>query len=295
MSPVRTSYVGRFAPSPTGDLHFGSLLVAVGSWLRARSRAGEWLLRIEDLDRTRSDPDAPGRILSTLANHALLSDRPVVYQHADTARFAAALDRLVSGGAAYPCHCSRAVVDASGGIHRSCVTASGIADDRPPGWRFRVPSGEVSWVDSLRGAQSQDVRRDVGDFVLRRANGEFTYHLAVVVDDAAQGVTEVVRGGDLVDSTARQILLQRALGVPTPGYLHLPLAVDDAGAKLSKQARSAPVDPHAPLTTLRVVLAALGQRADPSARSPGELLESAAARFDFAALPRAPRLPEPRY
>lgn len=290
-----STYVGRFAPSPTGKLHFGSLLVAVGSWLRARAQNGAWLVRIEDLDVERSVPGAAERIVETLASHGLRSTSAIVSQRDDTSRYAAAVKGLEQRGLVYPCWCSRAVVAAAGGIHRACHASAPTARRGDPCWRFRTPPGIVRYVDALKGERAHDVAMEFGDFVLKRANGEYTYQLSVVVDDAWQGVTEVVRGSDLLDSTARQVALQRALGLPTPGYLHLPVVVDESGAKLSKQARSCPVDPDEPMTSLRAVLSTLGQSLDESARRPDQLLEAAARRFDVAALPRALELPCPRY
>lgn len=287
--------MGRFAPSPTGELHFGSLLVAVGSWLRARAAGGTWLIRIEGLDRARSIPRAAEQIVQVLAAHGLRSDAEIVRQEDDTTRFAAALDSLVESGAAFPCWCTRADVAVAGGVHRACVATSRTARRGDPSWRLRTPPGLVRFTDLLKGQQEHDVAGEVGDFVLKRANGEFTYQLAAVVDDAWQGVTEVVRGGDLLYSSSRQIVLQRALGVPTPAYLHLPVVVDESGAKLSKQARSFPVDPATPLLSLRAVLGSLGQFADLAANRPEKMLEKAARRFDVAALPRALELPCPRY
>ncbi|WP_147652009.1 tRNA glutamyl-Q(34) synthetase GluQRS [Vulcaniibacterium gelatinicum] len=248
---------GRFAPSPTGPLHFGSLLAALGSWLLARHAGGEWLVRIEDLDPPREVPGAAEAQLRTLAAFGLVSDGPVVRQSERGALYQAALERLLAGGAAFECHCSRSALAADGGIHHRC-RAGGRRDT--PAVRLRVPPGStVAFEDAIQGRCAQDVHAEVGDFVLRRADGYWAYQLAVVVDDAAQGITAVVRGADLLDSTPRQILLQRALGLPTPAYAHLPLVLGADGRKLSKSLAALPVDGDDPLPALRAAWQALGQ------------------------------------
>jgi glutamyl-Q tRNA(Asp) synthetase len=257
-------YRGRFAPSPTGRLHFGSLVAALGSWLLARHRAGTWLVRVEDLDPPREVPGAAQQQLATLAAFGLVSDAPVVWQSARHAVYADALARLLDDGSAFECRCSRSDLAAVGGIHRHCVASDRA---RPPAVRLRVADGaRVVFHDGLQGDVEQAVDREAGDVVLRRADGFWAYQLAVVVDDAAQGITDIVRGADLLDSTPRQILLQQALGMPTPRYLHLPLIVDAHGDKLSKSMAALPVDDDAPLPALRAAWEALGQ---PSAATAG--------------------------
>lgn len=256
---VPSPYRGRFAPSPTGRLHVGSLVAALGSWLLARHHAGTWLVRVEDLDPPREVPGAAQHQLATLAAFGLVSDEPVIWQSTRHAAYADALARLLDEGSAFECRCSRSELAASGGIHRACVARDLT---RQPAVRLRVPDGtRVPFHDGLQGKVVQAVDREVGDVVLRRADGFWAYQLAVVVDDAAQCITDIVRGADLLDSTPRQILLQRALGVPTPRYLHLPLIVDAQGDKLSKSMASLPVDAAAPLPALRVAWQALGQPA----------------------------------
>ena len=252
-SPCR----GRFAPSPTGPLHAGSLLAAFGSWLLARHAGGEWLVGMEDLDPPREAPGAVARQLRTLAAFGLESDGPVLFQGARGAVYAARLARLLADGVAFECHCSRSDIAGAGGIHRRCVPG---ARRRDPAIRLRVPDGfEIAFDDAVHGRIVQRVDREVGDFVLRRADGFWAYQLAVVVDDAAQGITDVVRGADLLESTPRQVLLQRTLGLPTPRYLHLPLVVDAAGRKLSKSLAGLAVDADDPLTALRAAWVVLGQ------------------------------------
>lgn len=255
-----TRYRGRFAPSPTGDLHAGSLLAAFGSWLLARHAGGAWLVRIEDLDPPREVGGAATRQLAALAAFGLNSDETVVRQSDRGALYQSAVDRLLADGSAFHCHCSRSELASTGGIHRRCVART----VRPnPAIRLRVDDGRlVEFEDGLLGRQVQDVAREVGDFVLRRADGYWAYQLAVVVDDAAQGVTDVVRGADLLVSTPRQILLQRALGLDTPRYAHLPLVVDAQGRKLSKSDDAAPADPDDPLPALRAAWTRLGQRSE---------------------------------
>jgi glutamyl-Q tRNA(Asp) synthetase len=250
-------YRGRFAPSPTGPLHFGSLVAAWGSWLLARHHQGEWLVRVEDLDPPREVQGAAHAQLATLAAFGMTSDLPVVWQSQRHARYAHALERLLAGGAAFECRCSRSELASVGGIHRRCVAR---APFRPAAVRLQVAEGTtVDFIDGLQGRIAQAVDRAVGDVVLRRADGYWAYQLAVVVDDAEQGITDVVRGADLLDSTPRQILLQRALGLPTPRYLHLPLIVDAHGDKLSKSMAALPVDDASPLPALRAAWQALGQ------------------------------------
>ena len=239
-------YVGRFAPTPTGALHFGSLVAALASWLDARASGGRWLVRIEDLDAARSQPGAADEILRTLERLGLSWDGPVLYQSARVALYAEALRELEKH--TYWCGCSRReIADSSLGL------AADGAQVYPGTCRCGLPagrsaralrikvSGTVAFTDRVQGAQAQLLERDVGDFVLRRADGPFAYQLAVVVDDARQGVSDVVRGADLLDSTARQIYLQQLLGYPTPRYLHIPAAVNRTGEKLSKQTGAAPI------------------------------------------------------
>ncbi|HIE1099998.1 MULTISPECIES: tRNA glutamyl-Q(34) synthetase GluQRS [Stenotrophomonas] len=278
---------GRFAPSPTGLLHPGSLLAAFGSWLLARHHGGLWRLRIEDVDPPRTVPGAAQSQLQALAAFGLVHDGPILWQSARGEAYQAALDVLLAGGLAFVCHCSRSELAASGGIHHRCVARQPRPD---PAVRFRVPAGSVvQFDDGLRGPQRQDVHAEVGDFVLRRADGCWAYQLAVVVDDAAQGVTEVVRGADLLDSTARQILLQQALGLAVPRYWHLPLLLDAPGHKLSKSLAALPVDSTRPLPVLRELWRLLGQASGAldQAHDLDALLASAQRAFDPARLPRA--------
>jgi len=282
-------YRGRFAPSPTGPLHYGSLYAALGSWLLARHAGGEWWVRIEDIDPPREVAGAARAQLRTLAAFGLVSDGPIVRQHERSALYADALARLIDNDQAFACTCSRAELASAGGIHHRCVHGPG---DRPAAVRLRVPSPCVVGLDDgLQGRIEQDVFADVGDFVLKRADGFWAYQLAVVVDDAAQGMTDVVRGADLLDSTPRQILLQRALGLPTPRYLHLPLITDQAGRKLSKSEAARPVDDADPLPTLRRAWHDLGQ--EPAvlagAGTVEACLDAAVAGFDPSRLPS--RLP----
>jgi glutamyl-Q tRNA(Asp) synthetase len=292
--PPSAAYRGRFAPSPTGELHFGSLLAAFGSWLLARHAGGTWLVRVEDLDPPREVEGAAERQLATLAAFGLRSDEPIVRQSRRGALYQTAIERLLADGHAFECHCSRAALAASGGIHRACVTHSRRAD---PAIRLRVTDGSVVGFDDLiHGRQSQDVSKDVGDFVLRRADGYWAYQLAVVVDDAAQGITDVVRGADLLDSTPRQILLQRVLGLPTPRYAHLPLVLGRDGRKLSKSDAALPVDRHDPLPALRAAWRWLGQAPEAleGAHDVEVLLARACAAFVPAAIPaQGGRLDDP--
>ncbi|MBL8298833.1 MAG: tRNA glutamyl-Q(34) synthetase GluQRS [Rhodanobacteraceae bacterium] len=281
-------YRGRFAPSPTGALHFGSLVAALGSWLRARHCGGSWIVRIEDLDPPREVPGAAQQQIATLAAFGLVSDEPVLWQHERHAAYAAALAQLVEQNQAFACWCSRSDLERNQGLHRGSCIATADAQ-RTPAWRLRVPDTIVGFDDLVLGRYEQRLATEVGDFVIRRVEGYFAYQLAVVVDDAAQAITEVVRGADLLDSTPRQILLQRYLGLPTPRYLHLPLALDCAGRKLSKQDSALPVRGDDPLPALRSALAFLGL---PTERwrhigAVAPLLHAAAAAFELRAIPRS--------
>lgn len=262
-------YRGRFAPSPTGPLHAGSLVAALASWLDARAHGGAWLVRIEDVDRPRCIPGAGEEILRQLAACGLHPDEAPQWQSRREPLYQAALDRLVAAGQAYPCACSRkdialALMAQGRGRERHGELAypgtcrGGLHGRAPRAWRFRVLEGVVAWEDRRLGVQLQDVARELGDFVLKRADGLFAYQLAVVVDDGDQGITHVVRGEDLADNTPRQVLLQRALGLRTPAYLHAPLVLGPNGEKLSKQNGAAPLDLGDPVAALVSAAATLG-------------------------------------
>lgn len=256
--------VGRFAPSPTGPLHFGSLVAALGSYLEAKARGGRWLLRMEDVDVPRCKPEHTDAILHTLESFGFEWDGAVMVQSARTGRYREVLEHLKTLGAVYPCGCSRSdLAVAHPGVDGAPIypgtCRAGLSAGRSArAWRLRM-EGEVAFDDLVQGPQHQDLPRDVGDCVLLRADGYFAYQLAVVVDDADQGIDHVVRGADLIHSTARQICLQRLLGFITPAYAHLPVATDAAGAKLSKQTLAVPVDARQPATSLFAAARFLGQ------------------------------------
>lgn len=277
MSPHTTPYIGRFAPSPTGALHFGSLVAAVGSFLDARAHCGRWLLRIEDVDAPRSVPGAADGIIATLARFGFEWDGDIVWQSRRSACYQHALERLVADGLAYPCACSRreladAPLARDGSRRYPGTCRMGLPPGRPArAWRVRA-EGVIRFDDVVQGPQQIELASDSGDYVVRRADGLFAYQLAVVVDDAEAGVTHVVRGADLLDSTARQIHLQGLLGAPTPTYAHLPLATNAAGEKLSKQTLARAVDAQSPIPALLAALRFLGQH-PPAALSRAALAE----------------------
>jgi len=310
-APGARRYRGRFAPSPTGPLHFGSLIAAVASYCDARAAGGEWLVRIEDVDLPRARPGAERAILAALERYGFAWDGPVVRQSERTALYSAAFEALRAGDDVYPCACTRRELQAAprgtaggatgaGGEHVYAGTCrNGIPahhlDRTSRAWRLRVGAARIDWRDRLQGPQTQDLARDVGDFAVRRADGLFAYQLAVVVDDAEQGVTDVVRGADLIASTARQILLQQRLGCATPSYLHVPIAIDRAGEKLSKQTRAPPL-PAAPLSPLIAAYRFLDQPMPSGSSAPattGEFWQWALATWNATRLPPVAMLPAP--
>jgi glutamyl-Q tRNA(Asp) synthetase len=280
------AYRGRFAPSPTRPRHFGSLIAALGSWARARSQNGKWLVRMEDLDPQREVPGAAVDILATLAAFGMRSDEPVLYQSTRESAYADAFECLRRGGHVFPCWCSRTELAVTSGLHHGACIANADTS-RVPSWRLRVPDIVIEFDDLTLGRQVQNLGESAGDFVIRRVEGWYAYQLAVVIDDAAQGITEVVRGADLLDSTPRQIYLQRVLQLPTPAYLHLPLVLDAEGRKLSKQDHARPIDRDNPVPALRAALEFLGINSRGIGASVDALLHAAATRFDPARLPKS--------
>lgn len=257
-----TPYRGRFAPSPTGDLHFGSLVAAVAGFLDARRARGEWLVRIEDLDPPRTVPGSADRILRCLTAYGLHWDGPVLYQSQRHPAYAAAIAQL--GPLVYPCACTRKELGNREFYPGTC--RPGL----PPGkagrsLRLRVPDRDIPWHDRRLGPQSENLTQSTGDFVLKRADGIWAYQLAVVVDDAYQRITDVVRGADLLTSTARQLYLQEALGLPHPRYLHVPVVLDEQGEKLSKQTQARPVPAAGSAEVLAAAMRFLGEPVAPHA------------------------------
>ena len=290
-------YRGRFAPSPTGALHFGSLVAALASYLDARSRNGTWLLRIEDIDQARCIPGAADEIIRMLADFALEWDEPIVYQSHATSqqRYRQALERLTEQGLTYPCGCSRKeIADSSqtgieGPIYPGTCRAGLPPGKLPRAVRLRVADGDFGCEDRVQGWVSQNLAQQIGDFVLKRADGVYSYQLAVVVDDAWQGITDIVRGIDLLASTPRQLYLQRCLGAARPRYLHLPLAVNQYGLKLSKQNLALPLRRDNASAALVRALQFLGQPLpDTAAHLPPcrELLHWASAHWQADNIPR---------
>lgn len=280
-------YRGRFAPSPTGPLHFGSLIAAVGSYLDAKHHHGTWLVRVEDLDAPRCVPGAAGGILRTLEAFGLYWDEEVIYQNRRSAAYEEALQRLKDSGAAYLCCCTRreiadsALHGVDGPVYPGTCRGGIPQDKEARAWRvrtdlnpfpFSLPPSKIKFDDALQGRIAQHLASEIGDFVVKRADGLFAYQLAVVADDAFQGITHVVRGADLLASTPRQIYLQRLLNLPTPHYLHLPVAVNAQGEKLGKQTHAPPIDSAEPVAALLRTLAFLRQ--EPPAELSGYDLDS---------------------
>lgn len=291
MPPHSDDYRGRFAPSPTGPLHLGSLIAALASYLDARHRAGEWLVRMDDLDPPREEPGAADRILAGLRAHGLHWDGDVLYQSTRGSAYAAALAALDGAGHLFACTCTRAQLGPDGACLGECRQRRAPADV-PASIRVDVPDTcVVAFDDGLQGRQEQALGRAFPDFVLRRKDGLTAYQLAVVVDDCAQGITHVVRGADLLDSTPRQVFLQQLLGAPTPAYSHLPVITQRDGRKLSKQNHAPGLDDSAAPDNLRLALRFLGQAAPPpELAAPTDILTFAADRWDAAGIPRAPAI-----
>ena len=297
------AYRGRFAPSPTGPLHFGSLVAALASCLDARAHGGVWLLRMEDVDTPRNIPGAAADILRTLEAFGFAWDGPVLYQSTRLAAYEEVLETLKSVGLAYACACSRKEITewaqreaVDGGLVYPGRCRDGLAPDQQPrAWRLLVDNREMAFDDRLQGRIVQHLESDVGDFVLRRADGLFAYQLAVAVDDHFQGISDIVRGADLLASTPRQIWLQRCLGYALPRYAHLPVATNPAGEKWSKQTRAPALDvAQAPAELLRA-LNFLGQAAPVAlaSASVGEVWQWALAHWSFARIPRTPAISAP--
>jgi glutamyl-Q tRNA(Asp) synthetase len=296
MPPASTTihYRGRFAPSPTGPLHQGSLVAALASWLDARAQGGEWLVRIEDLDPPRVVPGAADTILRTLEACGLWWDGAVLYQSSRGEAYRAALERLESAGQLYSCRCSRREVADSalrgieGPVYPGTCRALPAWPEQQLALRVRTDDEPIRLADRIQGDLVHHLASDIGDFVVRRADGVAAYQLAVVVDDAEQLITDVVRGADLLTSTTRQIHLQRLLGLPTPRYAHLPVVIDATGAKLSKQSGAQAADPAQPETALRRALALLGLPDPPPGLPPAQLPKLALRDWRLARVPRGP-------
>ena len=288
-------YTGRFAPSPTGLLHIGSLLTAVASYADARSNGGKWLVRMEDLDPPREMPGAASHILHTLEAFGFEWDGEVAYQSRRYALYEETLCRLQTAGLVYPCHCSRkdwqagARRGADGFVYNGRCRHPGqrpAPQGKQPAWRIRVPDRDIGFSDGIVGDYAQNLARDIGDFVLLRADGYWAYQLAVVADDAEQGVTHIVRGQDLLVSTPRQIYLQQCLGVPTPQYAHLPLLTNAQGQKWSKQTLAPVLDLNRREQLLRQVFRYLKLPEAPETDRPAELLDWAVAHWDMGKVPK---------
>lgn len=280
-------YIGRFAPTPSGYLHFGSLVAALASWLDARAAGGRWLVRMEDLDPPREVAGAQAAILQTLYSYGLHWDGEVVYQSLRHDAYQQVIDRLLAQGLAYACTCSRKQLEPYQGIYPgTCRNAGHTTEDAAI--RVRVPELLYRFEDRVQGVYSQHLGRESGDFVIRRRDGLYAYQLAVVLDDAWQGVTDIVRGADLLDSTPRHLYLQELLGLPQPRYLHVPLIIQPDGNKLGKSYRSPPLDPDQAAPLLVRALRALGQapEADLADGSVQDVLGWGVAHWNSDAIPR---------
>lgn len=284
---LKADYIGRFAPSPSGPLHFGSLIAALASYLDARANQGQWLLRMEDLDPSREPPQAAKQILKALEAFGLHWDGQVLYQSSRLAAYRDALQRLQQGDYLYACDCTRQQIQAIGGVYDNrCRSRKDVPQDCA--LRVKVTDRTVHFEDQIQGATQQQLLRECGDFVLLRKDGLFAYQLAVVVDDAFQNISTVVRGSDLLDSTPRQIFLQQCLGFKSPHYAHFPVAVNEENQKLSKQHFATPLDHTKPLPALLRALRFLGQSvtSDMAQEDIASVLQWAIAHWDIQVVPK---------
>ena len=287
------AYIGRFAPTPSGYLHFGSLIAALASYLDARAVNGRWLLRMEDLDPPREVPGAQRAILKTLESYGLHWDGELVRQSSRHAEYAALVDTLLERGLAYACVCSRKQLEGYQGIYPGLCREAGHPRANAA-IRLRVPEQSYGFTDRVQGPYYQHLGREVGDFVIQRRDGLYAYQLGVVIDDAWQGVTDIVRGADLLDNTPRQLYLQELLGLSQPRYLHVPLITQPDGHKLGKSYRSAPLPPDQATALLLRALRALGQPVEAAMAlgTPSEVLAHAARHWNTDALPQRLSVPE---
>jgi glutamyl-Q tRNA(Asp) synthetase len=291
---TETHYTGRFAPSPTGDPHLGTLIAALASYLQARSKQGTWLLRIEDVDTTRRVPGADDAMLRTLDKFGFEWDAEVVWQSKRGALYQQALEQLDADGRVFPCTCSRKLLAQTAtdraGIYPGTCRSRKLPYAHEHAVRIRVPDTEIRFNDAVAGNFQQSLATECGDFVIKRRDGLFAYQLAVVVDDALQGVTEVVRGADLLDSTPRQIFLQQCLNYSQPAYLHVPLILDDQGRKLGKSEGAAALNPDRPVPGLHAALGHLGQQppADLAGAGVADIWQWAMENWDTGKIPTAP-------
>ncbi|KJZ67154.1 tRNA glutamyl-Q(34) synthetase GluQRS [Pseudomonas fluorescens] len=288
-----STYIGRFAPTPSGHLHFGSLVAALASYLDARSVGGRWLMRMEDLDPPREEPGAQAAILKALESYGFEWDGEMVRQSDRHDAYAEVLNRLFNHGLAYACTCSRKTLAPYHGIYPGLCRNAGH-DTKDAAIRLRVPELEYHFIDRVQGEYRQHLGREVGDFVIRRRDGLYAYQLAVVLDDAWQGITDIVRGADLLDSTPRQLYLQELLGLPQPRYLHIPLITQPDGNKLGKSYRSPPLTEDQATPLLLRALRALGHNpgAELAYATPREVLNWGIAHWDAVLIPRTLNLPE---
>ena len=286
--PTPPKYIGRFAPSPTGPLHLGSLLAAVASYVDAKANSGIWFVRIEDLDPPREMEGASKIILKTLENFSLFWDGSITFQNQiiRTERYESVLKKLIDQFDAFPCQCTRQSLNKKGGLHKGRCRI--LKPDQPFSWRLPVPSKTISFNDLCQGPQSQNLQETIGDFIIKRKDGFFAYQLAVVVDDFDQKITRIVRGADLLDSSPRQKYLQEILGFSSTEYLHFPVILGEDGHKLSKQAFSTPVSSSNPVSLLYLVLTALGQPMLPihNFDNAEDLLKYAILHWDLSLIPK---------
>ncbi len=283
-------YRGRFAPSPTGPLHLGSLLAAVGSWLMARQAHGQWLIRIEDIDPFREIKGAAQNHIEILKAFGMESDESILWQSQRHNRYQEILQKLMDAGDAFECYCSRKDLMGHHGVHRFCIAKNA---EKYSATRLKIPDTTIQFQDQFQGQYSQVLGTDVGDMIIKRADDFWAYQLAVVIDDADQGITHIVRGQDLLSSTPKQIYLQRVLGFPTPQYAHLPLVFDETGQKLSKSLAACPVNPDDPIPALRRVWQLLGQNpiSWPQDCHPEHALFHAIGQFEAGKIPAYSQLP----
>ena len=294
MPDLVSDYRGRFAPSPTGPLHLGSLIAALASYLDARHQAGQWLVRMEDLDPPREEPGAARSILQSLRDHGLDWDEDVLYQSDRGAAYDLALEQLADTGRLFRCDCTRAMLGPGGSCRGRCQARQ---KDIAPPWALRIPvtaGTNIAFADQLQGPQREALHARLPDYVLRRKDGLYAYQLAVVVDDAFQGITHVVRGSDLLDSTARQIYLQQQLGLPQPVYCHLPVITNGQGQKFSKQNHAPALEAANATANLRAALAFLQQAPPPSELdSCASILAFAVQHWSTSSLPRTMAIAAP--